>query len=436
MQLSVVKVFTAFLILIALGRAQQAVEPMYCLQRTRDRLLADLNRMPRYTCVETIRRIYYDARFGSQGSSCTALVDAHDRGKHRVHAFAWDRLRLEVAWVNNRNVFSWVGMPEFDEGNIEPLAGGGPLSSGDFGILLRDIILHANPAFAREQVVDGRRVFEYSYTMPASQSTYRIRTAGGWTQIGYYGTLLLDPEAMDIVKLRMRAYQVPVNDVTCFAADEIKYTRSFIHGKRVLIPENGRLDLIQLSGTESLNEVTYGNCREYRAAVRLIFDPLTSQASLRPQDGYQTGPLFSVPAGLEFTARIVTPIDSEKTAIGDPVEMVTRTPIYGKDKKLIAPAGVRIHGRWTDFHWQADPISTYTFSLNVEWAEIEGRAIPFHAALEPATPKVFATKIWSREVQQQSPSRWDASFSFARRHLQLTNLDARWITAASPSKGR
>src|SRR5438128_6163193 len=107
------------------GFGQQAIDPIVAVQHTRERLLADLDRMPRYTCVQTITRTYYDARSRSRGSSCSALIAT--AGKRRPPAFAWDRLRLEVAWVNGTNVFSWVGAPRFANNNLEKLAGEGPL---------------------------------------------------------------------------------------------------------------------------------------------------------------------------------------------------------------------------------------------------------------------------------------------------------------------
>src|SRR5438045_186845 len=147
------------------GFGQQAPDPIATLQHTRVRLLADLDRMPRYTCVQTITRTYYDARPRFHGSSCSALI-ANSAKKHAPPAFGWDRLRLEVAWVNGNNVFSWVGAPRFANDNLEKLAGEGPLGSGDFGVLLHEILLRTTLDFQREQVIKGKRLLEYSYDMP------------------------------------------------------------------------------------------------------------------------------------------------------------------------------------------------------------------------------------------------------------------------------
>jgi len=80
--------------------------------------------------------------------------------------------------VNGSNVFSWVGAPGFADDNIETLAGNGPLGSGDFGFFFREILLRTTLDFRREQVVDGRRLLEYSYDMPLEKSTYRVKDSG------------------------------------------------------------------------------------------------------------------------------------------------------------------------------------------------------------------------------------------------------------------
>src|SRR5262249_40133653 len=89
------------------GFWQQAPDPNAALQQTRDRLLADLDRMPRYTCVQTITRSYYDARSGIRTPSCPGLIAIHNVREHMPSAFGWDRLRLEVAWVEGNNLHAW-----------------------------------------------------------------------------------------------------------------------------------------------------------------------------------------------------------------------------------------------------------------------------------------------------------------------------------------
>ena len=81
------------------GSTQSAPDPARVLQATGERLLADLKRMPRYTCVQTITRTYYEGKHQSEHPSCSSLITEHDRRKKKLPVLGWDRLRLEVALV-------------------------------------------------------------------------------------------------------------------------------------------------------------------------------------------------------------------------------------------------------------------------------------------------------------------------------------------------
>src|SRR5262245_52551401 len=95
-------------ILLASGATAPAQAPPTdaesALRATRDRVLADLERMPRYTCVQTVNRRYY--RLSDEKVSCSTLMADHEKKKGKLHAFEWDRLRVEVAIVNNQPVYS------------------------------------------------------------------------------------------------------------------------------------------------------------------------------------------------------------------------------------------------------------------------------------------------------------------------------------------
>ena len=155
--------------------------------------------MPRYTCVQTITRTYYEGKHHFEHPSCSSLITAHDTRRKKLPVEGWDRLRLEVALVDGKSVYSWVGAPRFSDDTLDKLAGSGPLGSGDFGVFISGILHHATLVSQGERVVDGNRLFEYSYEMPIGKSSYNVKLPDGWAVTGYSGTLLLDPEADDLV---------------------------------------------------------------------------------------------------------------------------------------------------------------------------------------------------------------------------------------------
>jgi hypothetical protein len=411
--------------------AQQPPAPGFALQPAEERLLTDLERMPHYTCVQTITRTYYDARAGAHGSSCSAFIAAQAR-KRNPKPFAWDRLRLEVAWIEDKNLYSWIGEPAFGDDNLEMLAGEGPLSSGDFGVILREILLRAPLSFQRELVLDGNRALEYSYEIPLEKSTYKVKTTDGWARVGYSGTLLFDLQTSGLVKLTMRIATLPSRSSACQVANEVAYGRIPIHERLALIPRETRLDVINTSGTESSSEAKFSNCREYKSTVRFL--PGAPKNLTGPQRVAPAAPgPAPLPAGLAFNARIITPIDSDTAAAGDPIEAVLRSTLYGRHKELIAPAGARIHGRLTGVHWRAKPELNQQISMRFETIEVNGRNVPLSAILEPPHVKVL-TGTFTSTLQTIPPKPANpylgGIFSFRQEHLRLKTLDARWITVA------
>ena len=426
------KAVAAVAIILGLtGSGQQAHDRIAALQSTKERLLGDLERMPRYTCVQTVTRTYYDARLGAHGSSCSALIAARSTRKHALPPFGWDRLRLEVAWVEGNNVYSWVDEPRFANDNLEKLAGAGPLGSGDFGALLREILLQATLDYQGEQFVAGRHLLEYSYKMPVEKSTYQVKTSDGRSPIAYSGTLLLDPETQDLVNLTMRIANLPPSSSTCTATNEISYGRTSIHGRLALIPREAHLDVLSVAGTESMSDTNFMNCREYASTVRFL--PDGSSSSTKPEAVISDAKASTtLPAGLQFDARITTPIDSDSAAAGDPIEAVLRSPIRD-NKAVLAPTGARVYGRLTDVRWRSKPVAKYEVTVRFEFVEIEGRRVAFSAVLEPPHSQVLTgTYSISRLIplKPDDPST-GSTFSFSQEHLRAKNLDARWITVAS-----
>jgi hypothetical protein len=413
------------------GSAQQSLDPAAVLQRTGERLLADLQRMPRYTCVQTINRTYYDAQPQSRRPACSVLIEAHAARKHKLRTLGWDRLRMDVALVEGNSVYSWVGAPKFSDDTLDTLAGHGPMGSGDFGVFLSEILLRTTMVFQREQVIDGRRLLEYSYEMPIHKSIYRVKTSDGWAPIAYSGTLLLDPATSDIAKLIVRTVELPPESAACQAISEVSYGRASIHERMVLVPHETRLYAINLSGEESLSQTSFANCREYTSTVRLLFDDPKGPAEPAAKTGPSPEPASPLPAGLQFEARIITPIDSDTAAAGDPIEAVLRSPIRDKNKTVIAPVGAHLHGRLRSVKWWTEPADHFQIVVQFESVETGGRNVPLNAVLYPSQPEwLMRTNSSRMSVLKPDDPSVGGTFFFRDDHLRLKQWDANWVTVA------
>jgi len=412
------------------GSTQSAPDPARVLQATGERLLADLRRMPRYTCVQTITRTYYEGKHQSEHPSCSSLITEHDRRKKKLPVLGWDRLRLEVALVEGGSVYSWVGAPRFTDDTLDKLAGSGPLGSGDFGVFLNGILRHATLDFQGEHVVDGVRLFEYSYEMPIGKSSYRVKVADGWKVTGYSGTLLLDPQANDLVRLVVRTDELPSDSSACRATSEVSYRRAPIHERMVLVPHETKLYTIGIAGNESMSETSYANCREYASTVKMIFGGETISETPSPSAVGKPAEEMAapLPAGLRFNAQITTPLETNTAAAGDPIEAILTTTMRDKKKAAIAPVGTRLHGRLRTLKVSIGAFDTLQVGIQFESIELEGRNVPLSAVLYP--PRVMFVPGNSYRMRFLKPdySFVGGTFFFNEIRLRPKQLDSEWIT--------
>lgn len=408
-----------------------APDPARVLQATGERLLADLQRMPRYTCVQTITRTYYASRHWSDRPSCSALISEHDVRKKKLSVSGWDRLRLEVALIEGNSVYSWVGAPRFTDDTLDKLAGSGPLGSGDFGVFLSGILHHATLNFQAERVVDGSRLFEYSYEMPIGKSSYKVKVPEGWTVTGYSGTLLLDPEANDLVQLVVRTDELPSASSACQATSEVNYRRTPIHQRMVLVPRETRLYTISTAGNESISQTSYANCREYSSTVKMIFggETLSAAPGSTPASKPTVDTPTPLPAGLRFNAHITTPLDADTAAAGDPIEAVLAAPMRDKKKAVIAPAGTLLHGRLRIVRSWNDPSDSLQIGVQFESIEIGEKKVPLTAILyAPPYPMFMGANRYRMRFLKPDDSFIGGVFYFNEGRLRPKQLDSEWIT--------
>jgi hypothetical protein len=412
---------------------QEPADADAALRRTRQRLLADLERMPRYTCVQTINREYYRPR--SDGASCATLMAEHEQQAGKLVLRGWDRLRLEVAIVEGRSVYSWVGAPRFGSDTLEQLAGRGPLSSGDFGPFLNSIFNVATLTFKSEERAGQRRLFAYSYDMPVDRSRYSLKGNVGWVVTAYNGTLVIDPDAADIVSLTVRTAELPESSPACQAISEVEYGRTQIHDRMVLIPRQTRLITIDRQGGETRSLTTYPNCREYASKVRLLFQTTPDGAASSTLPAQQSPPR-TLPAGLHFRARIVTTIDSNTAAAGDPIEAVLLSPIRGTDRREWASAGAHLHGRLLGLEQSMSP-SFFRVLMQFESVELNGNAVPLRAAPDVSVLSGIST-VGGHYQPAVSVIPGDAArnniFISRKEHLHLEKFDWGWTTLDVPEQ--
>jgi VWFA-related protein len=420
---------------------QPQINPKVVFQRVRVRLVDDSSRMPRYTCVQTITRRFYLSDLKNPPSCSLVLSKRGDR-KRALPLATLDRVQLEVAVAEHREVHSWPGSSTFaDEDEIRKVIGNGAFGTGDFAAFIASIFGDAaRVTFEGERVVDGKTLLAYSFQMPWNASRYHVDSKSGPVVTAYGGSFWLDPQAEDLVHLSVRTAELPKGTESCQAINDMEYGRTDIHGSSVLIPRETDLRVIYRSGEEAATVTSYSNCRKFASKVVLRFDDPDPRAKtpIQTEETPRKSPATPFPAGIKFDCRIVTPIDSD-TPAGLPIEAVLRSPIRDKNNTILAPQGARIQGRLVRL---AQHYSTYDYfevAVRLESVEVNGVQRPIYATLVdqplgPASPLVTYSGFPEVMVSPTSFLPNTGEFFLVNEHLRMRGLDSKWMTASPAAK--
>ena len=407
--------------------AQSQTNPDDLYRQTRDRVIEQIDRLPRYTCVQTITRRTYRNPSVKKSVDCERVLRTDQSQK--LALVQWDRLRVDVAIADKQEVYSWVGASRFEESDLSKLVGGGQTTMGDFGSLVLSIF-HDHPAmhFEGERTINGRRLFEFSFETPENLSHYQVRISFMKLMTGYSGSVFLDASTGDLVRVTALSAVLPSQTGYCRVNKQLDYTRLRIGSADALIPSEATSTAIDRDEVEMSSSSAYSSCREYIGESVLRFDdPAAAEAGSPVAAARATGVPRTIPPGLSFECRVLSTIDSDTAAAGDPIEGILRTPIADASGKVLAPAGTRVHGRLMGFT-QHPPAGNRKESFEVEIQlrslEISGERVPFAANISNVTSPPRGSAI------HLSLHPYAGTFFYYDKKLHVANIDAKWVTAA------
>jgi len=354
------------------GAADPVVEELF--QHAREKVLDNTRRMPRYTCVETISRTQYRPP-DSRPANCASLIAMRRLAPSRGDLTARDRLRLDVAIVEGREIFSWAGARRFETHDVRELVGSGASSTGEFGFFLASVFGIAPEAFRYAGRRNDFAMFEYN--VPAAKSTYSYRAYGPGKTIGFHGTLSVDPSDSDLHQLVVEAEQFDPGDAVCRVQHVMDYNRVKIGSGDFLLPEVSTMDVLYRRGAESLNETRYSDCREYVGESTIRFDDAGSAAGLAAA----RAALQPLPPRVRLLIGLSKPIDTEIAAAGDRVDGVLLRDVADRKERSLASANDRVHGRILRIRQFMGPAPRWLVAIRFDTIERNGMELPI--ALKP-----------------------------------------------------
>ena len=407
------------LLLAAFGFGQE-LTPAAIMDRTRAVMTRNLASLPNYTCLQTIERM-------------------QRRGVNRKLEMI-DTVRLEVALVNGREMFSWPGAGNFEDSDVTEMVKGGAIGNGNFGTHARALFQTSGPRFtyAGEVPFRSKPAYRFNYVVPRNRSGYLLRTSKGDDKsqavVGYHGLVLIDKATFDLLRLEIQADEIPPQLELTSTLDAVEYLRANIGGKPFLLPYEADLSMMDASGYESRNRTRFTSCRQYSGESVLRFDDpeeVTSTVSQEPARTLEAPPRLALDLALEST------ISGEESAIGDPVTAVLKNNVK-IGSGLVAPKGALLHGRITFLRKQSLQRSN-GFAVGLQFHEMTwgNTHMKLHAKLD-SVPLFDRTNLRSFGSQYAADVDIPGSVFFVGGYTLKLDRGMRmfWHTVAAPADAK
>lgn len=341
------------------------------LDKVREKVLNNSQKVPRYTCRQTVNRTEYRPQYNGTPDSCQALIEARDALTSPGFLTWHDRLRLDVAILDGRETFSWAGATSFETSDIHQLINSGSTGSGTFASFLVEVfgLQQTQIAFL------GGDLFGFRVPVEVSGYRYRSHGTGAERKSGFHGTFEVDSAREDIRRMVVDADEFPRDEPTCRVRDEMNYHRVKIGEGDFLLPETARMTVLFSNGKESQNETRYSDCREYVGESTIKFG---DDADTPSTDAPAAKQIAKFPAGVKLEVALQPPVHSETAAAGDAITAVVKKGPH---------TGDILHGRIVKFEQSLFPIPKWVVGLKFDAVEHNGVTQP--ADLRPTKGDTF-----------------------------------------------
>jgi hypothetical protein len=425
---------TAWLMLgTAVLMAAQPARDGGVLDRAREMLRAEIERLPKYMCTETVDRTYFTGTRQPR-AGCDLIVAQRRSGQTKVLAFATDRLRFDVEIADGGyEIVSWPGAGRIGTERMEDMASGGPIGTGPFGPFLIDIF--ANTGAQIDYVRKQNGELEYRFRVPLAASHYRVGADALYRAAAYDGRFWLDAESAQLKRIEVRTAELPRDTRACEATTQVDFTAARIGAGAYLIPTQGRLTVIGRDGDETTNVTKYAACHEFHGESTIHFDDAPATEAAAEKGPTRNG--RAIPGGLLVTLAMQSGIDTATAAAGDPVTAkVVKDVIDPVSQRIVLEAGEVVGGRIVHMEHR---LLEHHFLMTVRF---DSPALILDHTLGIADPTEINPKAppCSATVRQvQSVGRLPAGGTFVLpekngRHVTPAGCTSRWVTVLPSEK--
>ncbi len=301
----------------------------------RDTMREHIKKLDEYTCIQNIIRF--------------------DKVPNERHERAVDMVRMQVTAASGREYYSWPGSPNSAE-NPSDLLRTGLLGTGAFQGYLHALFVRPGPGhleFVGREPGESGPLLHFRFTFDLRERMI-LNVSAGRASVAAKGEFWADEKDRSLRRMRVVSAH-PAPEINIKSAEYLfDWAPVFLRGRRVLLPQMSTMRMEMFSGEIRRNEISLSQCREFRtdSAVRFDAGPEpTSGGAPEPPGVIAAGFL---PADLIVPIRLLSGIDTGKSAVGDVFEAEVTRDVKRKGEILLRK-GDQAEGRIRYLSTDRDP---------------------------------------------------------------------------------
>lgn len=299
-----------------------------------------LQRLPAYTCLETISREVQQPK--------------------QRRPVKQDVVQVDVGVGLHEEIYSWPGAEVFSSDGLASLVGQGFLGTGAFDTFARNIFVFDAAAvkLVGAELLEGREAWGFSYTIPSLNSNWQVNWLGAKGVVGEAGAFWVDRKSLTLLRLDAKAVDFPPNLPLNAIKSTVRYQTVSIGGTRALIPSDAQLTAIEWNGTMHRDELAFSQCRLFEAESKIVDSPALLREAITKYEVDRV----ALPPGLNLRFTLETRIQMNTAKVGDAIIAHLDKPVKISDQ-LTAPRGALAKGRIRELVLLRDTPNTYQVGL-------------------------------------------------------------------------
>ncbi len=349
-----------FLVASALCAQDAHNGPTDILIQARQKLLATTSALHKYTCMQTVDRSYFVREEATPRPSCDQISATRKKHLYKLKLDHTDRLRLEVSLPYAQEIFSWTDSGHFESLNLNELIDHGPNATGTFGSYLAGIFSNPHTRFQYQ----GREgsLLEYGFDVSPDNSRNLFMDGGQWMPTVYDGTVWINNESLEVERLTVNTADLPPETGLCVSESVLDYRNAADNNAGPLLPREGKTLFVLREGHQEIqNLTTFSGC----GAIQ------TRAARPQPVPA-------ALPDNLPVALELISPIDSDRSAAGDPITARVMEDVLGSKElqgqiagHVYILQGSIVRGRIMRMEHHLKP-NRFLITLVFETVEIDG----------------------------------------------------------------